>query len=112
MRCAHTGASRYIGEGAVAIVVIERVVSCARPAAARHIKVWVAIVIVIGEEGAPAASRVGEARSFGNVRERAITVISVERVRLIRPDSDDVQIAIGIVIGPGTAAAAIRFVHL
>ena len=111
LRRAHPRFPRHIGERPIAVVSIERVVRCPRPAAACDIDIGVAVVIVIGKERTPAASRVCETSLLGDVRERSIAVIAIKRVRLICPNGEDVQIAIGIVIGPGTAAAAILFVH-
>ena len=72
---AQAGLLADIGEGAVAVVVVEN-----GPAVGGDEEVGEAVVIVVADRHAHAEGAAGHARLFGHIGERAVAIVLVERV--------------------------------
>ena len=107
-----TRGMRYIRERTVSTVMIKRIFRCPRPTATGDVEVRVTVIIVIGKERAPTASRIGNPSLLRYVCERPIPVIAIKDVRLVGSDGDDIQISVVVIVSPSTAASTIHLVHL
>jgi len=74
-RSAHAGLGRHVGEGAVAVVVIENAVWILS-----DIQIGESVAVVVSHGHAHSVSIALDASFGGDVSERAVAIISIERV--------------------------------
>ncbi len=101
------GGGRHVGEGAVAVVLVEDVGTEARD---EEIEVAVPVVVADGDAGlvgALAGAAPVHARLRGHIRERPVLVVAVEDVGGARRAVHEVEIleAVVVVVDPGDARA-------
>src|SRR5579864_1872171 len=105
-----SGFRRHIGEGAVAIVVVERVAVDASDE-----NIFVAVVVVIADRNAGVVARAGQSGLCGDVGEVTLAVvfeeavvvlgrIFLERLQVRAVSEEDVELAVVVVIENGYAS--------
>ncbi len=97
----------YVGEGAVAVVVIEHIFSVIG-----DVEIFAAVVVVIADADALAPAGVREAGLFCDIGERAVAIVVVEMagrrfsggsIEACAVDDEDVRPAVVVVVEDGDA---------
>ena len=104
------GGAGHVREGPVVVVAQQRVAHRILPAAAVHVDVEPAVVVVVGVRDVDAARLVEDARPLGDVLEPAVARIVVDAQRVAGPQAgdDDVEAAVVVEVvddGPACAGA-------
>jgi hypothetical protein len=109
-RGSEAGLRRDVGEGSIAVVVVQRAVMHAADE-----DVFVTVVIVIANRDARVVTRAGQTRRFGHVREMAVAIVAEQAIEILRRGllqaanvgavgEEDIQLAVVVVIEDRDAA--------